>query len=99
MQAYGGLEAQLHTFLTSALEVSGLVSRPGCFTSEEKHRGTHCTGGWVDSSRSTADVNVVVKRKIPPCRSRIPVIQTVAYVATTVTGFPCLQFWFGQQNI
>jgi hypothetical protein len=49
MKAYGGVDVQIHIFLTSAL-VGGewSASRPGRFTPRETAPGTHCIGGWVD---------------------------------------------------
>jgi len=51
MKAYGGMEVQLHAFLTSALNGSEwTASRPGRFTPPpgEISLGTHWIGGWVD---------------------------------------------------
>jgi hypothetical protein len=43
MKTYGGVEVQLHVFLSSALEEGvWLALRPG-----DTAPGTHCTGGWV----------------------------------------------------
>jgi hypothetical protein len=48
---------------TSALEGDEWsVSRPGRFTPRERASGTHWIGGWVGLR---ADLNAVVKRKIP----------------------------------
>jgi hypothetical protein len=48
MKAYGGMDVQIHVFLTSAL-VGGewSVSRPGCFILEEIAPVIHWEGGWV----------------------------------------------------
>jgi hypothetical protein len=56
MKAYGGVDVQIHVFLTSAL-VGGEWSalRPGRFTS-----GTHWIRGWVDPRAGLDDVE---KRK------------------------------------
>jgi hypothetical protein len=48
MKTYGGVNAQIHIFLTSVLvRWEWSVPRPGRFTPEERAPGTHCTGGWV----------------------------------------------------
>jgi hypothetical protein len=44
MKVYGGVDAQIHIFLTSALAGGKwTASRPGRITP-----GTHWIGGWVD---------------------------------------------------
>jgi hypothetical protein len=50
MKAYGGVDIQIHIFLTSAL-VGGewSATRPGCFTPGERALGTHCIGDEVRS--------------------------------------------------
>jgi len=48
MKTYGGVEIQLHAFLTSALDGGEWsASRPGHFTPGETAPGTHWLGGWV----------------------------------------------------
>jgi hypothetical protein len=48
MKMYGGVDVQIHVFLTSALaRGEWLASRPSCFIPEEKASGTHWIGGWV----------------------------------------------------
>jgi hypothetical protein len=45
---YGGVDVQIHVFLTLAL-VGGewSASRPSSFTPEERAPSTHWIGGWV----------------------------------------------------
>jgi hypothetical protein len=61
MKAYGGVEVQIHIFLTSTL-VGGecSASRPCRFTPREKAPGTQCIGGLVDRR---AKLNDIEKRK------------------------------------
>jgi hypothetical protein len=66
MKAYGGVDAKIHIFLTSALDGGDLSdSRPGRFSAGERAPGTHWIGGWVDPR---AGLNDVEKRKFWPCR-------------------------------
>jgi hypothetical protein len=79
MKAYGGVDAQIHVFLTSAL-VGGerSASRPGLFTLGEKAPGTHWIGGWVGFRAGLDDVE---KRKfltLPGLELRPSVVQPVA---------------------
>jgi hypothetical protein len=56
MEAYGGVDVQIHDFLTSALVVGEWsASRPGHFTP-----GTHWIRGWVSPRAGLDDVE---KRK------------------------------------
>jgi hypothetical protein len=57
MKAYGGVDIQLHVFLTSAL-VGGewSTSRPDRFTPGGKVPVTHWIGGWVDPRTCLHDV-------------------------------------------
>jgi hypothetical protein len=48
MKAHGGMDVQIHIFLTSALVGSEWsTSRPGRFNPGERVPGTHWIGGWV----------------------------------------------------
>jgi hypothetical protein len=48
MKAYGGMDVEIHVFLTSALVGSELsTSRPGRFTSGERAFSTHWIRVWV----------------------------------------------------
>jgi hypothetical protein len=61
MKGYRGVEVQLHSFSTLALDEGQLsTSCSGRFT-PERNAGTHLTGDWV-SSRASLDV--LEKRKI-----------------------------------
>jgi len=65
MKTYGGVEVQLHTFLTSALDGDEWsTSRTGCFTPRERARDStaHWIGGWVGPR---ASLDEVMKRKFP----------------------------------
>jgi hypothetical protein len=47
MRTYSGVEVELHTFLTSALDGSEWsVSCPSCFTPRIRALVTHWIGGW-----------------------------------------------------
>jgi hypothetical protein len=49
MKAYGGVDVQIHIFLTSALAGGEWsASRPVRFTPGERASGIHWIGGWVD---------------------------------------------------
>jgi hypothetical protein len=64
MKAYGGVDVQIHVFLTSEL-VWGewSASRPGRFTTHERASRTHWIGGWVGPRAGLDDVE---KRKFLP---------------------------------
>jgi hypothetical protein len=48
MKAYGGVDVQIHIFLTSTLAGGEWsASRPGLFTPGEGASGTHWIGGWL----------------------------------------------------
>jgi hypothetical protein len=49
MKAYGGVDVQIHIYLTSALAGGEWsASRPCRFTAGERAPVTHWIGGWVD---------------------------------------------------
>jgi hypothetical protein len=61
MKAYGGVDVQIHIFLTSALAGGEWsASRPSRFTPGKKIPGTHWIEGWVDARAGLDDVE---KRK------------------------------------
>jgi hypothetical protein len=61
MKTYGGVNEEIHIFLTSALAgVERSASRKGRYTPGERAPGTHWRGGWVDPRAGLDDV---VKRK------------------------------------
>jgi hypothetical protein len=63
MKTYGGVEIQLHMFLTLALDGGEWsASHPGRFIPREGAPGTQWTGGWVGTGDG---LGAVVKRKIP----------------------------------
>jgi hypothetical protein len=84
MKRIGGMEVQLHTFLTSALDGSEWsVSCPGRFTPRKIAPGTHWIGGWVDPR---AVLDAVVKEKISsPRRESNPRTPTVHPLAQRYT--------------
>jgi hypothetical protein len=71
MKAYRGVEVQIHSYLTSALDGGEwLASRPGHFTPREKGPGIRWMGGWVGPR---AGLDAVVRKKIPNlCRDSNP---------------------------
>jgi hypothetical protein len=61
MKVYGGVDVQIHIFLTSALAGGEWsASRSGRFTPGETAPGTHRIGGWVEPRVVLDDVE---KRK------------------------------------
>jgi hypothetical protein len=49
MKEYGGMDAQIHVFLTSASDGDEWpASRSSCFTTRNKSRSTHLIEGLVD---------------------------------------------------
>jgi hypothetical protein len=88
MKTYGGVEVQLHAFLTSPLHGGEWSASHIChFTPEERDPGTHMIGGWVGPR---AGLDAVVKRKKNPCPCREwkRVFQPVA--VTILTELPRL---------
>jgi hypothetical protein len=62
MKAYGGMDVQIHIFLTSELAGGEWpASRFGCFTPGESAPGTHWIGRCVDPR---AGLDEVKKRKL-----------------------------------
>jgi hypothetical protein len=57
MKAYGGVDVEVHIFLTVALDGGEWsVSRPSHFAPGERAPVTHWIGGWVDPRASVDDV-------------------------------------------
>jgi hypothetical protein len=57
MKTYGGVDVQIHIFLTSALVGSEWsASRPCRLTPGETAPGTHFIGGWVDPTTGLDDM-------------------------------------------
>jgi hypothetical protein len=70
----GGVEVELHDFLTSALDGGDLsASRPGRFTPEERAPGTQWTAGWV-GPRAVLDA-VAKRKKTASAGNRTPISQ------------------------
>jgi hypothetical protein len=57
MKTYGGIDVQIHVFLTSAVAGEWSVSHPGRFIPVERIPGTHQIGGWVDPRTGLNDMN------------------------------------------
>jgi hypothetical protein len=78
MKTYGGVDVQIHVFLTSVLVGEWSASRTGRFTPRGKSPGTHWIGGWVDHRAGLDDVE---KRKfltLPGLELDTSVVQPVA---------------------
>jgi hypothetical protein len=75
MTKYRGVEVQLHTFLTSALDIDKWsASRPGCCT-PEKIACIHWIGTWMGT---TASLDLVAKCRIWHLLGiKLPVIQPI----------------------
>jgi hypothetical protein len=57
MKVYGGVDVQIHIFLTSALVIGEWsASWAGCFNPGERASGSHWTGGWVGARAGLEDV-------------------------------------------
>jgi hypothetical protein len=91
------VEAQLHVFLTSALDgCEWSVSRPGRFTPRERAPGTHWIGGWVGPR---AILDAMVKRKLPSPRRewnpRTSIVQLILqrYTDWAITALSVLRYF------
>jgi hypothetical protein len=70
MKEYGGVDVQIHIFLTSALAGGEWsASRPGRFTPREKAPGTHWIGDWVDPRAGLDDMDPTGTRTPTPWSS------------------------------
>jgi hypothetical protein len=56
MKTYGGVDVQIHIFLTPALVGDWSASRPCRFTPGKEPHGTHFIGGWVDPRADLDDM-------------------------------------------
>jgi hypothetical protein len=58
MKTYGGVDVEIHVFLTSALvEGKWSAPRPGRFNPEEGDHDTHWIRGWVGPRTGLEDVD------------------------------------------
>jgi hypothetical protein len=59
MKVYGGVDVQIHIFLTLALAGGEWsASHPAHFTPRERTPSTHCIGGWVNLRASLDNVEI-----------------------------------------
>jgi hypothetical protein len=86
MKGYGGVDVQIHIFLTSAL-VGGewSASRPGRFTPEERAPSTHQIGGWVGPRAGLEYMESKKFLVLPDSNSDPSVVQPVANRYTNYT--------------
>jgi hypothetical protein len=69
MKAYGGVDVQIHIFMTSALAGGEWsASRPCRFIPSERAPGTHWVGGCLDPKTSLDDVEKI----LDPTGTRTP---------------------------
>jgi hypothetical protein len=103
MQMYGGVEVQIHVFLTLELD-SGewLVWRPAAWTQGTNH-GAHWIGGWVGPG---ACLDVAARRKIMLCRESSPGLPACSLFAILMSSpgswthtwniFDIILWWWNQ---
>jgi hypothetical protein len=66
MKAYGGVDVQIHIFVTSALAGGEWsASRPGRSTPGERAPGTDWIGGWVGLKAGLGDVEKIKFLTLP----------------------------------
>jgi hypothetical protein len=71
MDAYGGVDIEIHIFLTSALAGGGWsASRPCRFTPGERATGTHRIGGVVVPRAGLDDVEKITFLALPGLQLR-----------------------------
>jgi hypothetical protein len=58
MKVYGGVDAQIHVILTSALVGVGQLHAPATLPPRERAASTHWIGGWVDPRASLDNVEI-----------------------------------------
>jgi hypothetical protein len=86
MKAYGGVDVQMHVFLTSAL-VQGewSASHPSCFTPGERAPSTHWIGGWADPKAGLDNMEKLKSLTYHELNSHPSVIQPIAGCYTDYT--------------
>jgi hypothetical protein len=84
MKTYGGVDIQIHVFLTYVLVVGGELSasRPGNFTPGERTLGIHWIRGWMGPRTGLDDVK---SGKSGPYRNSNSDPSTVQPVASRYT--------------
>jgi hypothetical protein len=79
MKAYGGADAYIRVFLTSALIIGEWsASRPRRFTTGERCPGDHWIGCWVGPRTGLDDVKKIKSRSYLDSNSEPSVVQPVA---------------------